>query len=107
MPGEGRRTTQIVMRVSSASQEILREELTLLEGSHGGLRCVLQKIAAGRPQGDIGGTAALSHHAFGNRHHGLLVPDLRHHRVMGFNAACIEACSLSWPFPSPGHPVKD
>jgi hypothetical protein len=27
--------------------------------------------------------------------------------VMGFNAACIEACSLSWPFPSPGHPVKD
>jgi hypothetical protein len=27
--------------------------------------------------------------------------------VMGFNTACIEACSLSWPFPSPGDPVKD
>ena len=27
--------------------------------------------------------------------------------VMGFNAACIETCSLSWPFFSAGHPVKD
>jgi hypothetical protein len=46
-------------------------------------------------------------HAFGNRDHrfwclisGTIV-------VVGFNSACIEACSLSWPFPSPGHPVKD
>jgi len=68
---------------SGSQKKTLREELTLSGGSHGGLRPILRIIAVGRPQGDIGGTAALSHRASGNRHHDLLVPDLRHHRGHG------------------------
>jgi hypothetical protein len=87
---------------------MLREELTLSDGSDGDLRCVLQKIAAARPQGGYrwNGRAIRSMLlatviiAFWCLISGTIV-------VMGFNSACIEACSLSWPFPSPGHPVKD